>query len=170
MAPQFTAMHGLSRRSQHVSMLSTRWECRCDSTVHFFGGNAMKRTSSFGRMTLVIGVLVSGFEAGPIHAGEAPAMVPRQLLLKKTVQLAEPTVETRIVRVRFPSGYKTPLHTHEGPGPRYVLTGKLRIEDGGQSHVYGSGDVFWETGTAMTVENIGGNDAEMVIFELAPAK
>lgn len=130
----------------------------------------MKRISRFWRITLVIGAGVSGLEAGPVRAGEAPPMVPRQLLLKKTVQLPDNTVETRTVRVRFPSGYKTPLHTHEGPGPRYVLTGRLRVEDGGQSHVYGSGDVFWETGAAMTIENIGGNDAEIVIFELAPAK
>jgi hypothetical protein len=28
--------------------------------------------------------------------------------------------------------------------------------------------VFWETGAAMTVSSIGGGDAEIVIFELAP--
>ena len=43
-------------------------------------------------------------------------------------------------------------------------------EDAGQTQVYGQGDVFWETGQEMTVENIGGGDAEIVIFELAPAK
>jgi quercetin dioxygenase-like cupin family protein len=79
-------------------------------------------------------------------------------------------VESRVIRVQFPSGYKTPLHTHEGPGPRYVLKGRLRVEDSGQIQVYGPGDVFWETGAAMTVENISGGDAELVIFELAPPK
>jgi hypothetical protein len=36
--------------------------------------------------------------------------------------------------------------------------------------VYTPGDVFWETGAEMTVENVGGSDAEMVIFEMAPRK
>jgi quercetin dioxygenase-like cupin family protein len=130
----------------------------------------MQRISSFLRIVLVPGLLVFGAGVGSAHAEEAPPMAPRQLLLKKTVPLPANAVETRVIRVQFPSGYKTPLHTHEGPGPRYVLKGKLRVEDAGESHVYGAGDVFWETGTAMTVENVGGGDAEMVIFELAPAK
>jgi quercetin dioxygenase-like cupin family protein len=72
--------------------------------------------------------------------------------------------------VHFPSGYKTPMHTHEGPGPRYVLKGKVRVEDNGKTQVYGPGDVFWETGAAMTVQSVSGDDAEMVIFEIAPGQ
>jgi quercetin dioxygenase-like cupin family protein len=72
--------------------------------------------------------------------------------------------------VQFPKGYKTPLHTHEGPGPRYVLKGKLKVEDGGQSNVFSPGEVFWETGAEMTVENVGKGEAEIIIFEMAPAK
>lgn len=98
-------------------------------------------------------------------AAESPP--PRQLLLKRPVELPSSTVETRVIRVQFPSGYKTPVHTHEGPGPRYVLKGRLRVEDAGQTQVYGPGDVFWETGAAMTVQNVGGGDAELLIFELA---
>ena len=94
----------------------------------------------------------------------------RQLLLEKEATLPSNLVKNRVIRVQFPSGYKTPLHTHEGPGPRYVIKGRLKIEDAGQTRVYGQGDVFWETGQEMTVENIGGGDAEIVIFELAPAK
>ncbi len=80
------------------------------------------------------------------------------------------TVESKVIRVQFPQGYKTPLHTHEGPGPRYVVKGKLRVEDGGESHVFNTGEVFWETGQAMTVENIGEGEAEIIIFEMAPVK
>lgn len=104
------------------------------------------------------------------HGAETPQMPPRQVLLKKRVDLPANQVQTNVIRVKFPSGYKTPLHTHEGPGPRYVLKGRLKVEDAGETHTYGSGDVFWESGQAMTVENIGGGDAEIVIFELAPAK
>jgi len=109
----------------------------------------------------------------PFQSANAETAQPgasRQVLLKKAISLPSKEVQTNLIRVHFPSGYKTPLHTHEGPGPRYVLKGKLRVEDAGESHVYGQGDVFWETGQAMTVENIGGGDAEIVIFELAPVK
>jgi quercetin dioxygenase-like cupin family protein len=137
--------------------------------ISFFGGNSMQRISGSLRMAFTLGLAVFGAGMGSASAGEAALTMSRQLLLKKAVPAPADTVETRVIRVQFPSGYKTPLHTHEGPGPRYVLKGRLRVEDAGERHVYGPGDVFWETGAAMTVENIGGGDAEMVIFELAPA-
>lgn len=105
---------------------------------------------------------------GIVNASEIQAS--RQLLLNKEVTLPSNTVVTNLIRVQFPSGYKTPLHTHEGQGPRYVLKGRIKIVDAGSSTVYTQGDVFWETGQEMTVENIGGGDAEIVIFELAPVK
>jgi quercetin dioxygenase-like cupin family protein len=93
----------------------------------------------------------------------------RQMLMKREIQTPPGSAETRVIRVTFPAGFKTPLHTHDGQGPRYILKGKLRVEDNGQSQVYGAGDVFWETGSAMTIENVSGSDSEMVIFEIAPA-
>jgi len=104
------------------------------------------------------------------NADESSAKFSRELLLKKHVTLAVKEIDTNVIRVRFSKGYKTPLHTHEGPGPRYVLRGKLKIEDGGQSNVFGPGEVFWETGAEMTVENVGKGEAEIIIFEMAPAK
>ena len=62
------------------------------------------------------------------------------------------------------------IDTHEGQGPRYVIKGHLNIEDSGKTQVYGLGDVFWESGQEMTVENVGGSDAEFIIFEVAPSK
>ncbi|MGZ8244730.1 cupin domain-containing protein [Methylomagnum sp.] len=97
-------------------------------------------------------------------------MPPRQTLLEKSVDLPSNKVNTRVIRVTFPKGYKTPLHTHEGPGPRYVLKGKVKVEQEGQSHDYGPGEVFWENGQWMTVENVSDGDSEMVIVELAPPK
>lgn len=123
----------------------------------------MKPTSLLISLIVAIGLAAFAFAA---NAEEPQA--PRQLLLKKEVTLPSTTVQTKVIRVQFPSGYKTPLHTHDGPGPRYVIKGRLKIEDSGQTQVYGPGDVFWETGQAMTVENIGGGDAEIVIFELSP--
>lgn len=104
------------------------------------------------------------------HADETSAKLSREPLLNKHVTLPSKDIDTHVIRVRFPKGFKTPLHTHEGPGPRYVLKGKLKIEDGGESHSYGPGEVFWETGGEMTVENIGKGEAEMIIFEMVPAK
>jgi quercetin dioxygenase-like cupin family protein len=119
-----------------------------------------------------LGVLLSLIMAGISHQAFAnePAIpgMSRQLLLKQPMPPLGDHPEARVIRVHFPSGFKTPLHTHEGPGPRYVLKGKLRVEDNGKSQVYGPGDVFWETGAAMTVQAISGDDAEMVIFEVAP--
>ncbi len=104
------------------------------------------------------------------NAEQSTTKFSRELLLKKHVTLAAKEVDSNVFRVQFPKGYKTPLHTHEGPGPRYVLKGKLKVEDGGQSNVYGPGEVFWETGAEMTVENVGKGDAEIIIFEMAPTK
>lgn len=92
----------------------------------------------------------------------------RQLLMRQDVPPMGPELTASVIRVQFASGYKTPLHTHAGPGPRYVTKGRLRIEDAGKRQTYGPGDVFWETGAAMTVESVGGGDAEIIIFELAP--
>ena len=44
----------------------------------------------------------------------------------------------------------------------------LKVEDADKTQVYGPGEVFWESGQPMTVENVGGTDAEFVIFEIAP--
>jgi quercetin dioxygenase-like cupin family protein len=106
--------------------------------------------------------------ASAAHADEAK--VSRETLLQQSVVLPSQNVQTNVIRVDFPPGYKTPLHTHEGQGPRYVVKGHLKIEDAGKTQVYGPGEAFWETGAAMTVENVSGSDAEIIIFEIAPAK
>lgn len=108
------------------------------------------------------------FANGPVLAGESK--FSRELLLKKPVTLPSQNIETHVIRVTFPKGYKTPLHTHEGPGPRYVLKGKLKVVDAGETKEYGQGEVFWETGSEMTVENVGSGEAAIVIFEMAPSK
>ena len=107
---------------------------------------------------------------GSATADEKPTGIGRQMLLNKPVDLPSPNIAAKVIRVTFEAGAKTPLHTHEGPGPRYVLKGRLKVEDHGVVQVYTPGDVFWEIGAEMTVENVGGSDAEMVIFEMAPRK
>lgn len=103
-------------------------------------------------------------------ADQSEAKFSRTELLNKHVTLASPDINAKVIRVMFPKGFKTPLHTHQGPGPRFVLKGRLRVEDSGESHVYKPGEVFWETGSEMTVENVGKGEAEIIIFEMATAK
>lgn len=122
-----------------------------------------------------LAVAASIFTALPWGAGSlaeeaAVTMPPRKVLLEQGLDLPINKVNAKVVRVIFPQGYKTPLHTHEGPGPRYVLRGKVKIEEGGQVHEYGPGEVFWESGQWMTAENVGEGEAEMVIVELASPK
>jgi quercetin dioxygenase-like cupin family protein len=128
----------------------------------------MNHTSRVSYLTSALALLVS---VSPlVSADESASKFSRELLLKKPISLTSKEVESHVLRVQFPKGYKTPLHTHEGPGPRYVVRGKLQVEDDGQTKVYSQGEVFWETGAEMTVENVGKGEAEIIIFELAPAK
>lgn len=131
----------------------------------------MHPISFFARLTAAIAWLQLSASFSIAVADEATALpMVRQQLMKKVVTAPASTIEARVIRVQFPPGYKTPQHTHDGPGPRYVLKGHLQVEDSGTRQLYGPGDVFWETGGPMTVENVGGSDAEMVIFEVAAAQ
>jgi quercetin dioxygenase-like cupin family protein len=107
--------------------------------------------------------------AASLPAARADAPV-REPLFQKDVELPSAKVRSNLIRVKFAPGAKTPVHTHEGPGPRYILKGSLKVEDAGTVKTYGPGEVFWETGAPMTVENVGGSEAELLIFEMAPQK
>ena len=104
-----------------------------------------------------------------VSAQEKPTL-NRAVLLENTVELPGNNVNAKVIRVTFPPAFKTPWHTHEGPGPRYVVKGKLKVVEGGKTNTYSVGDVFWESGHLMSVENMGEDSAELIIFELAPAK
>ncbi|MFO1419314.1 MAG: cupin domain-containing protein [Methylotetracoccus sp.] len=127
----------------------------------------MKTWSRHMHLALLPALVV--MDLGAVDAAETLPMI-RQTLMNKVVQAPAATLETHVIRVQFPPGFKSAEHTHDGPGPRYVVSGRVRVEDSGQTKDFGPGDVFWETGGPMTIANIGGSDAEMVIFELAPAK
>ncbi len=49
-------------------------------------------------------------------------------------------------RIDFPPGAIAHRHTHPGPGIRYLLHGRLRIETGGETHDYGPGEPWFESG------------------------
>ncbi|HBA66709.1 MAG TPA: cupin domain-containing protein [Methylococcaceae bacterium] len=94
----------------------------------------------------------------------------RKLLLEQQIELPSNTVHAKTIKVTIPTGFKTPDHTHDGPGPRYVVKGKLKVIEGDKTGVYSTGDVFWESGDVMSVENVGKGPAELIIFELAQPK
>ncbi|GAB6140617.1 hypothetical protein JCM14076_13460 [Methylosoma difficile] len=100
---------------------------------------------------------------------ENPAM-QRSVLLQNQVDLPSSEITAKVMKVVFAPGFKTPWHTHEGPGPRYVVKGQLEVTEAGKTQTYKAGEVFWETGERMAVENIGKSEAELIIFEMAPAK
>jgi len=102
-------------------------------------------------------------------AQEKPGL-NRTVLLDKKLSLPSPNIDAKVIRVAFPFGFKTPWHTHEGPGPRYVVKGSLKVVEHGKATTYSAGEVFWETGELMSVENVGVDAAELIIFELAPGK
>jgi len=104
-----------------------------------------------------------------VSAQEKPTL-NRAVLLENKIELSSNNVNAKVIRVTFPPAFKTPWHTHEGPGPRYVVKGKLKVVEEGKTNIYAVGDVFWESGHLMSVENMGEDSAELIIFELAPAK
>jgi quercetin dioxygenase-like cupin family protein len=103
-----------------------------------------------------------------ILAREKPTL-NRTVLLENKVDLPSKNINAKMIRVTFPIAFKTPQHTHEGPGPRYVVKGKLKVVEGDKANTYSAGEVFWESGNLMAVENIGETTAVLIIFELAPA-
>ena len=102
-----------------------------------------------------------------VSAQEKPTL-NRTILLENKVELPSNNINAKVIRVIFPPAFKTPWHTHQGPGPRYVVKGKLKVVEEGKTNTYTVGDVFWESGHLMSVENIGEDSAELIIFELAP--
>jgi quercetin dioxygenase-like cupin family protein len=107
---------------------------------------------------------------GQVVSAQDKPTLNRAVLLENKVELPSNNINAKIIRVTFPVAFKTPWHTHEGPGPRYMVKGKLKVVEGGKTNTYSVGDVFWESGALMSVENIGEDAAELIIFELAPAQ
>lgn len=118
----------------------------------------------------IIRVMLAALLLINVHAVSAQkkSTLNRTILLENKVELPSTNIDAKVVRVTFPPAFKTPWHTHEGPGPRYVVKGKLKVVEGGKTNTYSAGDVFWESGHLMSVENMGEDSAELLIFELAP--
>jgi quercetin dioxygenase-like cupin family protein len=70
---------------------------------------------------------------------------PADALLAVPVEV-KPGWLMRHDRIDFPPGGIAYRHTHPGPGIRYLLFGELTIESGGETHTYGAGEPWFESG------------------------
>jgi quercetin dioxygenase-like cupin family protein len=71
--------------------------------------------------------------------------VPADALLAEQVEVEDGWL-MRHDRIDFPAGGIAYRHTHPGPGIRYLLSGSVRIESGGETHEYGPGQAWFESG------------------------
>jgi quercetin dioxygenase-like cupin family protein len=117
----------------------------------------------------VVLILLLFFVVEAVSADETKPGLIRTMLMENPVELPNKNINAKVIRVTFPPHYKTPWHTHEGPGPRYVVRGKFEVTDNGTVKTYSNGEVFWETGAKMAVQNMSDQTAELIIFELASA-
>ena len=108
------------------------------------GGNRVvydvaRGKAHFGAATVEGRALVWQLDATP-EAAEAA-------LLSRPVQL-DPLADwiVRCDRIDFPLGGVAHLHTHPGPGIRYLLHGEIEIHTEGRSTAYGPGGAWFETG------------------------
>jgi quercetin dioxygenase-like cupin family protein len=128
-----------------------------------------KPTSKPAKIIRIMLAALTLINVNAVSAQEKPSL-SRSILLSNKIELPSNNIDAKVIRVTFPPAFKTPWHTHEGPGPRYVVKGKLKVVEGGKTNTYSAGEVFWETGNRMSVENLGEDAAEIIIFELAPVK
>jgi quercetin dioxygenase-like cupin family protein len=67
-------------------------------------------------------------------------------LLAAEVELDRGEWIVRCDRIDFPPGGVAYLHTHPGPGIRFLLFGAIRVESGGEMHAYGPLEAWFERG------------------------
>lgn len=128
----------------------------------------MSKIRSLNKTGLALVTSTALLSSGIVSAQEKA--LNRSILLSNKIELPSKNIDAKVIRVIFPPAFKTPWHTHEGPGPRYVVKGNLTVVEGGKTNTYTTGDVFWESGNLMSVENIGEGFAEIIIFEMAPVR
>jgi quercetin dioxygenase-like cupin family protein len=114
----------------------------------------------------VVLIVLLFFVVEAVSADDGKRGLIRTTIMENPVELPNKNINAKVIRVTFPPHYKTPWHTHEGPGPRYVVRGKFEVTDNGIVKTYSNGEVFWETGKLMAIENVSKETAELIIFEL----
>lgn len=118
--------------------------------------------------TVAVALLVAIATSSAGFAADA-AKPLKEKLIERLVELPDKHFNILVRTVEWPVGYKSKPHTHAGPGPRYVLSGKVRIDDAGTIGEYEGGQSFWHAGGfPHTAENIASTPSKVLIIELLP--
>jgi quercetin dioxygenase-like cupin family protein len=135
------------------------------------GEHSMGRIGRLSRSVVIVTLTsVIGWYIAPLPLGAEDRPKPSAKVLFEKVVDVPSKIKVLVRLTTFPIGSKTPQHTHKGPGPRYVMQGKVEVVEGGETHTYTSGEVFWESGLAMTAENVGDGESKVVTVELLPVE
>jgi quercetin dioxygenase-like cupin family protein len=117
---------------------------RFDTGVQTIGGNRVvydleNEVARFGAAEVAGPALVWQLDHDETEAEDA--------LVSRFVQL-DPFASwvVRCDRIDFPLGGVARLHTHPGPGIRYLLHGEIQIEVEGHTSFYGPGGAWFEAG------------------------
>ena len=78
-------------------------------------------------------------------------------LSEESINYLQGVPELRLLRVKIPVGFKTPIHSHPSPMLIHITRGKLKHVRGDVVHTFRSGDVFVESnnGGDHYIKNIG---------------
>lgn len=102
------------------------------------------------------------------HASDGAKPLKNNLLLQNT-SLPSSEFSTKVRTITWPVGYTSKVHSHAGPGPRYVLRGTVQITENGQSSEYSAGEVFWYSAKyPHQAKNVDSVETQVLIIELLP--
>jgi hypothetical protein len=93
--------------------------------------------------------------------------------LKLRRDLAWPIADSRIMRcdsVSFPPGGCAYLHTHQGPGIRCLIEGGIRIDTAGETHSYGPGSAWFESGSEPVFAQAADRATRFIRVMVLPAR
>jgi quercetin dioxygenase-like cupin family protein len=151
--------------------------------IYLVRGSAM-----IGTRALALGEVWHGEDAVTAQAGEAgvtlwrwelstgaPAawnspstVMSREKLSAPLVTLPQGELLWRGDSVGFPPGGCAYLHRHQGPGIRCLIDGTLRVDTGGQSHQYGVGDAWYESGPEPVFAQAGDRATRFIRVMILP--
>ena len=153
--------------------------------LYLVRGNAMVGTHAFGQ-----GEAWHGEDAVTVQAGEAGAtlwrwelsagapaawqstssVLSREKLSAQLETLPQGDLLWRGDSVAFPPGGCADLHRHQGPGIRCLLDGTLRVETSGQSHHYGIGEAWYESGPEPVSAQAGDKPTRFIRVMILPRR
>lgn len=107
--------------------------------------------------------------AGAPAAWKSPSTVlSREKLSAPLETLPKGELLWRGDSVAFPPGGCAYLHRHQGPGIRCLIDGTLRVDTGGQSHQYGVGEAWYESGPEPVFAQAGDRPTRFIRVMILP--